>query len=159
MQRKNNILKFSHQGFAMIMAIGVIVILSTIMAFSLSMTTKTTKKTGDLYLYEQALLLSKSAAEYALLRVGLDGACSHSQFNFTHNNIYDINITLKYIYTDPSPCTDASDDYATVTVDRSMYQKGEDQNGSVLIDVTVSTNPTANVGEPIHYFSRGLWKL
>ena len=89
MQRKNDILvplKSSGRGknlkatkratqakskpaIAMITAIGMIVIISTILALSLSLSTQTTKRTADIYLHEQAVLLSKSAAEYALLQI------------------------------------------------------------------------------------------
>ena len=151
MQRKNNILKSSRSGIAMIMAITVIVIISTIMALSLAMTSQTTKRTADLYLYEQSVLLSKSATEYALLRVAQDGPCSHiNDLNFKQDNIYDINITLQYIYTAPSPCT-AAQTYTTVTT--------PEQNGSILIDVTVSVNDTTIVSEPIRYFKRTMDKL
>ena len=72
MQRKNNLL-VSRSGMAMIMAIVVIVIISTIMALSLSLTTQTTKKTTDIYLYEQAMIYSKSVAELALLEIAKKG--------------------------------------------------------------------------------------
>ena len=66
MQRKNHILNNTpknRSGFAMIMAIAVIVILSSIMALSISLTTQTGKRTTDLYLYEQMVLYSKSTAD------------------------------------------------------------------------------------------------
>jgi len=153
MQRKNNILNSRHNkrsGFAMIMAVTVIVIVATIMALSLSLTTQTTKKTTDLYLYEQAVLLSKSATEYALLRIAQDGQCTHTSdlVNFTDpSGLYDIDITLQYIYTAPSPCLIA-ETYTTVVT--------EEQNGSVIMDVRVST---AVGTEPITYFRRTIQKL
>ena len=154
MQRKNNILikkrGFNHQkrdGMAMIMAIALIVILATIMALALSMTNLTTKKTGDLYLHEQAILLSKSATEYALLKIGKAPPCTISKIDFTHNDVFDINISLKYVYKGLS----CSDEYFNISTD--------EQNGSVLIDVTVKTNDKAMVGEPIVYFRRSMNKL
>ena len=62
MQRKNSFLKVSalrrkSGGFAMIMAIVVIVVIATIMALSISLTAQTTKRTSDLYLYDQADVL------------------------------------------------------------------------------------------------------
>lgn len=150
MQRKNYLLKKS--AFAMIMAISVIVIISTIMALSLAMTAETTKRTTDLYLYEQAVLLSKSAAEYALLRVSQDGPCSHTNdLNFRHDGIYDINIALKYIYTQPSPCANANDKYFDIST--------PEQNGSVLMDITVSVTDENITTEPIRYFRRSIQKL
>jgi len=155
MQRKNYILNSHYTqrgGFAMIMAITVIVIVATIMALALSLTTQTVKKTTDLYLYEQAVLLSKSATEYALLRIAQDGPCTHrNDLSFSDPSaLYDISITLQYIYTVPIPvaCDPLTDIYTTVATPA--------QDGSVLMDVTVSTN----VGtEPIRYFRRTLQKL
>ena len=138
-------------GIAMIMAITVIVIISAIMALSLSMTATTTKRTQDLYLYEQAVLLSKSATEYALLGIAQDGPCSPTNLAFTQDSIYDVQISLKYVYSAPSPCASTSDDYATVST--------LEQNGSVLIDVSVSVNDSTVTNEPIRYFKRTIQKL
>jgi Tfp pilus assembly protein PilX len=158
MQRKNYLLK-RRNGFAMIMALSVIVIIATIMAISMSMTAQTTKRSTDLYIYEQAVLLSKSAAEYALLRISQDGACSHTNdLNFTPDldgdgnpDFYDVNISIKYIYTAPSPCASANDDYFTITT--------PEQNGSVLMDISVSVDDTTVTSEPIRYFRRSIQKL
>jgi Tfp pilus assembly protein PilX len=152
MQRKNSILNRTHKnGMALIMAIAVIVIIATIMALSMALTTQTTKRTNDLYLYEQATLLSKSAAEYALLRIAQDGPCTHTNdLIFTQDSIYDVNISLRYIYMNPSPCT-AAQTYTIVNT--------PEQNGSILIDVAVSvTDPTVTT-EPIRYFRRTIQKL
>ena len=140
---------------AMIMALAVIVIIGTIMALSLAMTAQTTKRTTDLYLYEQAVLLSKSATEYALLRIAQDNnaanPCDFTGDDFTQNNIYDINISVQYIYDTVGTCASALQ-YATVQT--------PEQNGSALIDVTVSVPQSYNVAtEPIRYFRRTIQKL
>jgi len=154
MQRKNNILnlnKKSRPAIAMMMAIGVIVVLATILALSLKLSSQTVKRTADVYLYEQAALLSKSASEYALLKIAQDGPCTHTNdLNFQQDGIYDINISLKYIYLAPSPCT-AAQTYTTVTT--------PEQNGSVLMDVSVSVNDKTVSSEPIRYFRRSIQKL
>jgi Tfp pilus assembly protein PilX len=152
MQRKNNFLKSSKNGFAMMMALAVIVILGTIMAFSINLTSKTTKQSIDLYLYEQAQLYAKSATEYALLKIAKDGECNHTNdLNFIQDGIYDINISLKYIYTYPSPCT-PSKTFSTVTT--------PEQNGSVIIDVAINIPQERNItSEPIRYFRRTIQKL
>src|SRR3990167_7195480 len=117
MQRKNYILKSNphkgragflkkRSGFAMIMAVIVILVISTIMALSLALTTETSKRTTDLYLYEQAVLHAKSAAELALL------------------------------------------DIAT-----------PEQNGSVLMDFTITLHDQTIASEPIRYFRRTIQKL
>ena len=130
------------------MAIAVIVVLATITAIALSMSAETTKRSTDLYLYEQSALYAKSAVELTLLDIAGAEPCSITEKNFTIDTIYEVNVTLKYIYTAPSPCTESEDTYFTVVT--------PEQNGSVLMDVTVSTT----VGtEPIHYFRRSLQKL
>jgi len=152
MQRKNNILRYSFQktrkGMAMIMAIAVIVIIGTIMALSLSLTSQTTKQTTHLYLYEQSILLSKSATEYALLRIAQSTPCSYTGDNISkQDDFYDINISVRYIYT-AGVC---GSQYAIVTT--------PEQNGSALIDVAVSVTDTTVTSEPIRYFRRTIQKL
>ncbi|MDQ7067246.1 MAG: hypothetical protein Q9M40_04220 [Sulfurimonas sp.] len=153
MQRKNSILNRNHKSaIALIMAMTVIVIIATIMALALALTSQTTKRTNDLYLYEQASLLAKSATEYALLSIAQDGACTHTNdLNFVQDTIYDINISLLYVYeTTTNPCTVAQT-YTEVTT--------PEQNGSILIDVAVSVTDTSVATEPIRYFRRTIQKL
>jgi len=156
MQRKNSILKTSNykgrNGMAMIMAIAVIVVVATIMALSLSLATQTTKRTTDLYLYEQAAILSHSAAELALLRISQAAPCTLTSINFSDpitNPIYDINVTLRYVYTAPSPCAVGDAYFNTDT---------NETNGTVLMDISVSTIPGITT-EPIRYFRRTIQKL
>ncbi len=154
MQRKNSLLR--KDGFAMIMAITVLVIIATILALSLALTTQTTKKTEDLYLYEQATILSHSAAEYAILRASLVPPCSFPGVSFSYNNTFDINVTMQYIATNPSTChTNASIpvpslEYATINYPNS--------NGTVIMDITVITK-VGIATEPIRYFRRTIQKL
>ena len=163
MQRKNHILNTSHlkksykvrrDGFAMMMAISVLVVVATIMALSLSMTSLTTKRTTDLYLYEQAVLLSKSATEYALLQISQSAPCDVTTLNFSAPDpfsYYDININMKYIYSDNSVCTNDSEKYFQIST--------PEQSGSVLMDVTVSIDDENITSEPIKFFRRSLQKL
>ena len=159
MQRKNSFLKISagknRAGMAIIMAIAVIVILATIMALSLSLTTQTAKRTTDIYLYEQAALASKSVAERTLLSIA-ENTCNipNADLNYrldlngngtTTDDIYDINITLRFVYTGTViGCTD----YFNINT--------PEQNGSVLMDIAVSTDIGS---EPIRYFRRTIQKL
>ena len=141
---------------AMIMAISVIVIIATILALALALTSQTTKKTTDLYLYEQATILSHSAAEYAMLKMSQANPCSIRNINFQYNNIYDINTSMQYISTAGSSCegnaTAIGANYATTTNAAS--------NGTVILDVTVSVPQDKNVtSEPIRYFRRTIQKL
>lgn len=152
MQRKNNILKRAKNGMAMIMAIAVIVIIATIMALSMRLTSQTTKRTTDVYLYEQSVLLAHSAAEYALLQISQNAPCTNLDTTFTQDSIYNITINLRYIYDSNVPCVaNGGVLYTTVTT--------PEQNGSVLMDVTVDVNDTTVASEPIRYFKRTLQKL
>ena len=60
----------------MIMAIAAIVVLGTLMAMMLNMSTDTTKRTFDNFLHEQAMLLTRSATEYALLEISGSNLCN-----------------------------------------------------------------------------------
>jgi len=158
MQRKNSILRTSlrkgRNAMAMIMAIAVIVVVATIMALSLSLSTQTAKSTTDLYLYEQASILSHSAAELALLKISQATPCNQPSFSFSDpltNPIYDINVSLRYVYTAPSPCTTAAG-VAYFNTDTN------ETNGTVLMDISVSTRPGIST-EPIRYFRRTIQKL
>jgi len=157
MQRKNSFLKqLKHSyrnGMAMIMAISVIVILSTIMALSLSLTTQTSKRLTDLYLYEQSILLSQSASEYAMLQLSQAATpCSLGPINFTYNAIYTVDVDMRYVAsTTGSICNIPGgliNAYATVS--------DQESDGTVLMDITVTTNAGT---EPIRYFRRSIQKL
>jgi len=164
MQRKNSFIRqhSSRNGIAMIMAIAVIIIVSTLMALAISMSSKTSKDTIDLYLYEQSVLLAKSSAEYALLRISLDNnttnPCNVQSLNFSpdvdgdgNSDFYDVNITVRYSYINyPATCP-TSARFAPVTT--------PEQNGSVLLDITVSVDDTTVTTEPIRYFRRSIQKL
>jgi len=70
MQRKNNILNKS--GYILIMAIVFLVIIATIMAFSMRITTQDSKMVLNTYIKNQAELYAKNAAEYALYKISKD---------------------------------------------------------------------------------------
>jgi len=172
MQRKNSILrKNQRSGIAMIMAIAVIVIIATIMALALTLTSQTTKRTTDVYLYEQSALLAHSAAEYALLRISQNPPCTKSdilftQVPFTQDTLYNITINLRYVYYD-NPDTPLVNEAQAVCDALPVANRGTlyttvstpEQNGSVLMDITVDVNDTNVASEPIRYFKRTLQKL
>jgi len=161
MQRKNSVLITRHRrlyksGIALIMAITVIVTVATVLALALSMTNVTSKKTSDLYLYEQAAILTHSAAEYSVLRMSQEQPCSLKELNFKYNNIFDVNATMKYIAIAGSTCaTNAS------TLPSSLYGTTTypDSNGTVILDIAVSVTDTNITTEPIRYFRRTIQKL
>jgi len=161
MQRKNNILKSSRDAIAMIMAIAVILIISTIMALSLAMTTTTGKRTTDIYLYEQAVLLSKSATEYALLRIAQNPPCTYLDINITQDTIYNIEIHIEYIYYD-DPAIVGNEALALCNANGATLfttVSTPEQSGSAIVDVTVSVNNPSVSTEPITFFRRSIQKL
>ncbi len=157
MQRKNSILEFNsltskkslqrRSGFAMIMAIIVIIIIATIMTLSLSLTAQTSKRTVDVYIYEQVALHAKSAAELAMLEIAQNG-CTNNLAT-TLDGIYDVNVSMRYIYTGAvGGCTN----YFNIAT--------PEQNGSVLMDITVNVRTDQNITtEPITYYRRTIQKL
>ena len=87
------------KGFSLITAIVFLVLIATISALSISLSTQSVKQTGDVLLKNQAELLLRSGTEYTMLAMsGYDynSSCLEN-INLTHNNIYDINISIMYI--------------------------------------------------------------
>lgn len=153
MQRKNSILKRYPQAkrdaFAMIMAIFVIIIISTIMALSLSLTSETSKRTTDIYLYEQAELVAKSAVELTMLEIAENGCLNTfaPAFDADTTAFFDVTVNMQYIHTG---AVGGCNSYFNITT--------PEQNGSVLMDVVVTTQPGITT-EPIRYFRRTIQKL
>jgi len=159
MQRKNNFLKIydnTRSAFAMIMAVGVLVIIATIMTLSLKMTTMTSKRTTDVYLHEQAVLLTRAATEYTLLATSANNRTAGGCLNTINavypdntNPIFNININLRYIglQTTAPSCNSWIN---TITTPQSI--------GNVLLDVTV-TSVAGVSNEPIRYHRRTIQKL
>jgi len=136
------------KAFAMIMAMGVIVLIAGMMAASLSFSSQTSKQSSDIYLREQAELYAKSAAEFALLDIASRAPCTGAAgFNipFGIGGIFNINVTYQFVY---DVACGGGIDYTQVTT--------ADQNGSVLLDITVTTNEGT---EPIRIFRRTIQKL
>lgn len=138
------------RGFALIMVVVVMIIVSTITMFTLMQTSQTIKRTADMYLYEQAELYTKSAAEYALFKIARDGCQDNLNLQLPEiNPIYDINISMRYSYVGGAPAGCTS--YATVTT--------PEQNGSVLMDITVNVSAANTGSDPLRYFKRTIQKL
>ena len=138
---------------AMIMAISVIVIVATLLALALSLTTLTSKSSINLYIYEQANLLARSAGEYAKLKIATENNATHrctytGEGPFIENSYYNISIKVNYIYTqDISNC-------GTATLLQTDAPFGVAQ-----IDVIVDVNDTTITSEPIRIFKRKLVEL
>jgi len=142
-------------GFSMITAIIFIVLVATLGALALSLSTQTTKQTTDLYLYAQAELLAQSGTEYALLafsghEINTTNGCLE-QINAWYpdtNPLFDINITLSYLGND-LPCnTSAIINNNIVTADSNL---------TLIVDTFVVSRTDAAT-EPIRIHRRTLQK-
>jgi len=155
-------------GFAMLMAIFVIVIVGTLMALMMSMSTTSVKRTTNLYLSEQAVLLARSATEYTLLAIsGTDRATTNCLTNLSltynpdggnGNQLFDIAVSINYIGLSGGTgankeCTPAQNFILNANV------SAPESKGSALIDVVVTSHANLNIGETIRYHRRTLQKL
>ena len=142
-------------GFSMITAIIFIVLVATLGALALSLSTQTTKQTSDLFLREQAELLGQSATEFALLafsahEINATNGCLQ-QINTQYpeagaNAFFDINITLRYLGSG-LPCDGA------FIIDNNVTTA--DSNLTLIIDTIVTSNVAT---EPIRFHRRTLQK-
>lgn len=142
---------------AMIMAIFLLVVLGTIMGVSLSLTGITTARTNDNYLHEQALLLTSSATEYAILALSGHNPVTNGCINNINAQypsagaaaMFDINVTMHYVgYSTILGCNNYIADIDTA-----------ETNGTILMDVVVTSNANLGLDEPIRYHRRTLQKL
>jgi len=140
-------------GFALLSAIFLMLLIGILMALSFSLSSQTTKQTGQLYLQEQGQLLAKSATEFALLAIsGHDNTADCiEQINLRYPKnapMYDINMTLYYIGSG-LPCS--TDHLLANNINTA------ESNGTVMIDTFVSyTDPENN--ETIRFHRRTLQK-
>ena len=136
----------------------VLVVVSSLAAFMVSLSSVSAKNTSDIYLKEQAELLMQSATEYSILAVlGHDNSNSCVEnINITYpsssNPIFDINVSLWYIF-DFTP----SSSYCSHVLSSNLA----DGNSSftIIIDTTVSTSSNLNLSEPIRLHRRTVQKL
>lgn len=123
------------QGFGLIQALIVIVLISGIIVIAMKYATVSVKHTSDTYMRESAELFLNSAVELALLAIsGHDRSvgCLHDINITSSDNRYlaDINITHYFYYqgVDGTPC------------DRAIATQTEESHGMALLHVTVYTN-------------------
>ena len=143
-------------GIAMIMAGAVLVVLATIMAFSIQMTAKTGKRVVDIYVLNQAELYAKNAAEFALYKISRSSSrCSPASIGpFTIDGLYKVTVDLDYAYAaeDNNTSTCGANDYITLT--NTPAGQPDREYGYVKIDVTVDVNSNSVNSEPIRVFRR-----
>lgn len=149
-----------HTGFAMILAIFVVVLVALGGVMLLGNASIGSKSMGDKYLRTQAELLADSATEFAVMRAqGFDtsgGNCLEN-LNITvqdsaGNAMFDANVSLSYSFraTAPTACNTAH----TLAVNTASPAT------MILVDTTVTTRADTNLStEPIRIFKRSWQKL
>ena len=137
------------KGFSLLTAIIFLVLIATISAISISLSTQTVKQTTDIYLKNQAELLLRSGTEFALLAMSghnYNSSCLND-INMTYNNQFDINVSIMYIGKGlPSGCQTLDNNISTA-----------DSNRTVIIDTFVSTKADITT-EPIRLHRRTIQK-
>jgi hypothetical protein len=136
----------------MFAAIAFLLVMTTIMGLMVSMTSLTTKRSTDIYFQEQAHLLAKSATEFALLAIsGYDRNSVPdciNQINSTYDNTYDINTSIRYFGNGfPAGCD---------TINNSIVTP--ESQGTVIIDVYVTTQDNVGLTEPVRFHRRTIQK-
>lgn len=143
-------------GFTLIMAIFLLLAIAAMLGAMISYTSETSQKTTDIYMKEQAILLAKSATEYALLAISAHdrtatGNCiSDIDTTYTAGGIrmFDINTSIRYFGLGSiAGCPNLA---ATIATPES--------NGTVIIDVTVTENSATRNLNPIRYHRRTIQK-
>jgi len=126
-----------------------------------------TNRTQDDYLHEQAQLLARSATEYAILavsghEVNTTNGCIN-RINMVYptaaNPMFNIGIDLQYImFHDVGGVLTVYGGCTPIAGTGGIAQTPE-SNGTVLMDVTVTSSNQLNLTEPIRYERRTLQKL
>ena len=152
------------KGFSLLTAIIFIVLVATIAALSLSLSSSSAKQTSDIFLREQAELLLQSATEYALLAISAHtinttNGCLNTiiaHYPDHASPIFDINISINYLGKNlPKGCKI----FDVITLDTYNNISTDDSNVTVIIDTIVQTNTNAAMTtEPIRLHRRTLQK-
>ncbi len=142
------------KGFSLITAIVILVTVATLMTLMMGLSSGSVKNTLDLYLKEQAEILSRSATEYALLAISghnntLDCIENIDMRYPADNPTHDINMTIQYIGSGIVNCANILSN----NIDTN------ESNLTVIID-TIVTVDQVNTGitEPIRIHRRTLQK-
>jgi len=142
-------MKNTRGGFSVVVAILVMVLISSILVLSLSLSSKSIKQTTDIYLKAQAEILARSATEYAVLAIsGHDrssGNCLEN-INLSYNNMFDANMTIMYI-----------GDNLQCNMMLANDIKTSESNVTVVIDTIVSVK-NGIADEPIRIHRRTIQK-
>lgn len=146
-------------GFAMIMAIFIIVLIALGGVMILNNTSVSAKAASDKYIRAQAELIADSATEFAVMRVqGFNTAGGNCLNQITINvndssgaAAYVANVTLQYSFRNNRPAGGGT---------CNVVQENTGKDTSVLVDVAVTANPDANLStEPVRVHRRSWQKF
>jgi type II secretory pathway pseudopilin PulG len=147
-------------GFSLITAIIFIVLIATIGALALSLSTQSVKQTGDLYLQTQADLLAQSGTELALLAfsahdINATNGCVNTvlaQYPDNTDPIFNIEVSIQYLGRGlPNGAGGGNCDLLSNAV------ATDDSNITLIMD-TVVTSVAGIATEPIRIHRRTLQK-
>ncbi len=142
------------RGFAMILAIFVVLLVAMGGALLLRNSAMSNKSVGDNYLRAQAELLAQSATEYAVMRVqdfNQRGGNCLNRLNITVNDaggnpMFDANVSISYAYRAAAPAL--CDTW-------SVLASNTGESTRILVDTTVTTRTGSNLStEPIRAHQR-----
>ena len=142
-------------GFGLITAIMLLVIISTVGVMILSIASTSSKKATNDYLRIQAEALCRSATEFAVMRVqGFDRSSGNCLENLDIDaSPFDVNVTINYLL--KGDLTGCNNEYATDV-------KDDDLSGVIILDVIVSeqkpTDTTTWSKEQIRIHKRTIQK-
>ena len=147
-------------GFALIMALGMLVVIATIMALAIQLSSHTSKRVVDDYIKNQAQLYAKNGAEFAIYKISKEfnsskDPCSIKSINTNIDGIYDLNITLSYAFSDHNKtqtCGNDNTNKLDIYTSELMDANGSREYGYVKIDVFVDTNRSGVTTEAIRIY-------
>ncbi|MGB2552474.1 hypothetical protein ACPF04_04775 [Campylobacter sp. MOP51] len=153
-------------GFSLVMAIMFLVLVATLSMFALSLSATTSKHTTDIFLREQAELLAQGATEMAVqnllgMEIGNVGGTQRCptanaaarrivNTNLSRNGTILFNVTVDVVdfIGQINGCG------TPITLDGAGNNPS---TGTVILDVTVTSNPDFNI--PIRFHRRTIQKL
>lgn len=165
MQRQVRILKHSsRRGFALITAVFLMILLSTMLLKMLSFSSSDAQQVVNDYLLEQAQLAAYGATEFAMLQISTENhtaGCTQAismDYPSTGTKLFDVGITIQYVWNGAGPGGTNCDN--TLVTGNTVSVTTAEQDGSAYIDVVVASDPvTTGLTEPIRFHRRTLQKL
>jgi len=141
---------FFNNGFAMLSAIMLVVLVAGIAVEALKLSRINSAKTEKIYLREQTELHTLSAIQLTLLEIANKGFGSDcvNDFSTILDGLYVVDVKVHYIF---------SEDYTDCNMFTSTVS-GE-QNGTVILDISVKVEDESILPERISYFTRRIEKL